>query len=93
MLGHLLTSDAIGPALGGLTALFGLLGGAWFPIAKSGLIHDAAVGLPSYWLVQASRLGAGGHGWPVTGWVVIALWTAGGVGLARWAYRRDTRRA
>ncbi len=31
-LGHLLSIDAMGPALGGLTALFALLGGSWGPI-------------------------------------------------------------
>jgi ABC-2 type transport system permease protein len=92
VIGHLVRSDSIGPALGGLTALFGLLGGVWFPIGNGGVLHAIATALPSYWLVQASRLGAGGHGWPVSGWIVIALWTSAGVGLARWAYRRDTQR-
>ena len=27
-----------------------------------------------------------------SGWLVIGLWTLGAVGLARWAYRRDTQR-
>jgi ABC-2 type transport system permease protein len=92
VIGHVVSSDAIGPALGGLTALFAFLGGVWFPIGDSGIMHAIASGLPSYWLVQASKLGVGAHGWPATGWVVIALWTAGAVGLARWAYRRDTKR-
>jgi ABC-2 type transport system permease protein len=90
-LGHLLATDSLGPAVGGLTALFALFGGVWFPIT-GGALHDIANGLPAYWLVQASRLGAGGHGWSATGWIVIALWTAAGIGLARWAYRRDTKR-
>lgn len=89
--GHLVSSDTVGPALGGLTALFSFLGGAWFPIGGDSFLHTIATGLPSYWLVQASRLGIGGH-WPVTGWVVVALWAAAGVGLALWAYRRDTER-
>ena len=57
LLGHLLTSDSIGPALGRPTALFAFLGGVWFPIT-SGVMHDIAESLPSYWLVQASRVGA-----------------------------------
>ena len=52
-IGHLLTSDSIGPAMGGTTALFALLGGIWFPIT-SGAMHDVAECLPSYWLVQAA---------------------------------------
>ncbi len=92
-LGHLIGADSVGPALGGLTALFGFFGGVWFPIAEAGVLHDIALGLPSYWLVQASRIGIGGGGWGATGWLVVALWTAGLVVLARWAYRRDTERA
>lgn len=92
VMGHLLSSDAIGPALGGATALFAFLGGVWFPIGNGGVMHAIASGLPSYWLVQASRLGVGAHAWPATGWIVIAVWTVGAVGVARWAYRRDTKR-
>jgi ABC-2 type transport system permease protein len=93
LLGHLVNADAVGPAIGGLTALFGFFGGVWFPVSGSGLLHDVAVALPSYWLVQASRVGIGGGGWGATAWLVVALWTAALVVLARWAYRRDTERA
>ena len=31
LLGHLLTADSIGPAIGGSTALLSILGGTWFP--------------------------------------------------------------
>lgn len=92
-IGHLVTTDSIGPALGGTTTLLGFFGGVWFPIGGRGLMHAVAVGLPSYWLVQASRIGTGGHGWTATGWAVIAGWTIVLAVLARWAYRRDTRRA
>ena len=91
--GHLLNVDSIGPAVGGLTALFALFGGVWFPVGSSGVMHAVALSLPSYWLVQASRIGIGAQGWSATGWMVIAAWTIGGVVLARWAYRRDTQRA
>ncbi len=49
--GHLLTTDSIGPAMGGTTALFALLGGVWFPI-NSGLLVIAA------WSVAAGALAA-----------------------------------
>jgi ABC-2 type transport system permease protein len=91
-LGHLVNADALGPAVGGITALFAFFGGVWFPIA-SGVLHDIALGLPSYWLVQASRIGTGGAAWGASGWLVILTWTAGLVALAGWAYRRDTERA
>jgi ABC-2 type transport system permease protein len=92
LIGHLLSSDSIGPAIGGLTGLFGFLGGVWFPIGSGGLLHVVAEALPSYWLVRASRLGIGGGAWPLTGWLVVALWTIVAACLAGWAYRRDTRR-
>ncbi len=91
LMGHLLTPDSIGPAMGGVTALFALLGGVWFPIT-SGVMHDVGEALPSYWLVQASRLGIGGHGWSHTGWAVMIAWTAIAAALAGRAYRRDTLR-
>lgn len=93
LLGHLVNADAIGPAIGGMTALFGFFGGVWFPISGGSLLHDVALALPSYWLVQASRVGVGGDGWGATAWLVVAVWTTTLVGLARWAYRRDTQRA
>jgi len=91
VLGHLLTPDSIGPAIGGLTALFAILGGTWFPIT-SGVMKTIGEALPSYWLVQASHVALGGKGWTAAGWAVIAAWTVGGALVARWAYRRDTQR-
>ncbi len=91
LFGHLLTTDSIGPVLGGSTALFALLGGAWFPITGGAMLKVAEV-LPSYWLVQASRVGIGGHAWGAEGWLVIGVWTAVATALATRAYRRDTKR-
>ncbi len=92
LLGHLLNVDSIGPSIGGITALFSILGGIWFPIT-SGVMHDLAQALPSYWLVQASHVGLGGNGWGSRGWIVDGLWTAALAALAVRAYRRDTGRA
>jgi ABC-2 type transport system permease protein len=91
LFGHLLTVDAIGPTMGGTTALLSILGGVWFPITN-GALHDLALCLPSYWLVQASHVALGGKGWGVTGWLVVAAWSAAFAALAMWAYRRDTQR-
>jgi ABC-2 type transport system permease protein len=63
LLGHLLSADSIGPAIGGTTALLALLGGVWFPITGGGVMQDVAEALPSYWLVQASQVGLGGAAW------------------------------
>jgi ABC-2 type transport system permease protein len=91
LMGHLLTPDSIGPAMGGTTALLALLGGVWFPI-NSGVMHTIAEALPSYWLVQAGHTGVGGQAWNHTGWLVVAAWSvAAALGAAR-AYRRDTER-
>jgi ABC-2 type transport system permease protein len=91
LLGHVLNVDSIGPTLGGLTALFAFLGGIWFPIT-SGILHDIAQALPSYWLVQAAHIAIGGSGWGARGWLVNAAWTAALGVLAVRAYRRDTKR-
>jgi ABC-2 type transport system permease protein len=91
LLGHVVPADSVGPAIGGTTALLALLGGVWFPI-KSGAMHAVAQGLPSYWLVQASRIGLGEHAWKATGWVVVVAWTVAAAVLARRAYRRDAER-
>lgn len=89
-LGHLLSSDSIGPAVGGLVSLLALLGGSWFPISGHGFLHDLAQALPSYWLVQASHVGIGERGWGLHGWLVMAVWTVALVALAARAYRNDT---
>jgi ABC-2 type transport system permease protein len=92
VLGHVLSADAIGPAMGGATSLLAFLGGAWFPVGN-GVFADIARWIPSYWLVQASRAALGGGGWPLQGWVVVAVWSVALAALAGYAYRRDTRRA
>jgi ABC-2 type transport system permease protein len=91
-LGHVIGVDAVGPAVGGTTALLGFLGGVWFPI-NDGFLHAVAQALPSYWLTQASHVASGGAGWSALGWFVTAVWTAVFSVLAAWAYRRDTQRA
>jgi ABC-2 type transport system permease protein len=90
--GHMLTPDSIGPAVGGGVGLLAFLGGTWFPIPGSGFLHDVAQILPSYWLVQASHVALGGHPWPAKAWIVIAAWTVVLALLAQRAYRRDTGR-
>jgi ABC-2 type transport system permease protein len=91
-LGHMLTPDSIGPAMGGGVSLFALLGGTWFPLGNHGFLHDLAQYIPSYWLVQASHVALGGKAWTGMAWVVIAAWTAVFSALAVRAYRRDTGR-
>jgi ABC-2 type transport system permease protein len=90
-LGHLLTPDSIGPALGGTTAILSLLGGVWFPVTN-GVMKGIAESLPSYWLVQGSHVALGGSGWGWRGWLVVGLWTAAAAAMAMRAYRRDTGR-
>lgn len=93
LLGHLLTADSIGPAIGGLTALLSILGGTWFPIPSTGVLHVIAQLLPSYWLVQASQVALGGRGWDGRGWAVMIAWTIILALLAARVFRRDTKRA
>lgn len=91
-LGHMLNSDAMGPAIGGITSLFAFLGGTWFPILGGGFFANFCKALPSYWLVQAGHIGFGGTGdpWGARGWLTVAAWSVVFVAFALWAYRRDT---
>ena len=91
-LGHMLTPDSIGPAMGGGISLLALLGGTWFPIPSHGFLHVLAQFLPSYWLVQAAHVVLGGHPWPARAWAVMIAWTVVLGLLAARAYVRDTAR-
>jgi ABC-2 type transport system permease protein len=93
LFGHLLKVDSLGPALGGSTSLLALLGGAYGPLATSGVFLTLVKCLPSYWLVQAGKSALGPSGWPpAEAWIVTAAWTIV-LGLAaRRVYERDTAR-
>jgi ABC-2 type transport system permease protein len=86
LFGHLLTADAIGPAMGGLVAVLAVLGGVWFPLTN-GVLYHIGRALPSYWLVQASHVAVGSGGWGTTGWLVVGAWS-----VVLGAFRRDTGR-
>ncbi len=93
MFGHLLKPDSLGPAVGGLTALFALFGGAWGPISTGHGFVDVVKCIPSYWLVQAGKSALGRSGWPpAQAWIVVAAWTVVAAWLAVLAYRHDTAR-
>jgi ABC-2 type transport system permease protein len=93
LLGHLLTADSVGSAIGGITALFAFVGGVWFPITGNDWFATFAKQVPSYWVVQASHAGLGQpHPWGSHGWIVIAVWSVVLIALARRAYLRDTKR-
>jgi ABC-2 type transport system permease protein len=89
-LGHALTVDSTGPATGGIVSLLAIVSGTWFPL--TGFLHDVGQFVPSYWLVQAARISAHGHGWGAMAWEVVLGWTLVLTVLAAIAYRRDTGR-
>jgi ABC-2 type transport system permease protein len=93
-IGHMFKGESIGPIMGGGISLFSIVGGAYFPLGgDSGVLHDLVRLVPSYWLVQAGKIGIGGQSWTIEAWLVIAVWSIV-LGLAAaWAYRRDTKRA
>jgi len=91
-LGHVLSIDSMGPAMGGITSLFALLGGAWGPLTSHGFMHSVVELLPSYWLVQAGHAAYTDQSWTGKGWIVIAVWAAAFAALAVRAYRNDTKR-
>jgi ABC-2 type transport system permease protein len=90
LLGHLLTVDSMGPAMGGVSALFALLGGIWYPL--TGVMRSIGEYLPSYWISQASHVGIGGNAWGAKGWIVVLGWTAVATALAAKAYLLDTKK-
>lgn len=93
MLGHVLRPDSLGPAIGGITALFAILGGSWGPLSTSTTFVDIVKCVPSYWLVQAAKVALGGSGGlPAEAWVVLGVWSVVLGWLAVLAYRRDTAR-
>ncbi|MDQ6605373.1 MAG: ABC transporter permease [Actinomycetota bacterium] len=89
LVGHLVTTDSVGPLMGGLVSLLAFLSGTWFPITN-GFLHTLGQFLPSWWLVQASHIAVNGHGWGARGWITILAWTVVLAAAAGWAYRRDT---
>jgi ABC-2 type transport system permease protein len=89
-LGHVTNGDAVGPFMGGSMTLFGMMGGAWFPLV--GWMRMVGQYLPSYWITSAGRVAVGGEGWPVKGWLVVGCWSAVLGVLAARAYQADTKR-
>jgi ABC-2 type transport system permease protein len=93
LLGHLMKVDSLGPALGGVTSLFALLGGSFGPIFQSGIMLKIVKDIPSYWLVQSSRSVLTPSGWPpAQSWIVIAIWTIVMTRIAMRVYQRDSSR-
>jgi ABC-2 type transport system permease protein len=90
-LGHMLTVDSVGPATGGIVSLLAVVSGTWFPVTH-GFLHDVGQFVPSYWLVQAGRIGLHGQPWHGMAWAVIAGWTLLLAALGAAAYRRDSGR-
>jgi len=92
-LDHLVTVEAMVPAVAGSVVLFALLGGAFGRLFTGGAGLTIVKLLPSYWLVQAGASASrGGGDWPAEGWIVLAVWVVALVPLAVLAYRRDTSR-
>jgi ABC-2 type transport system permease protein len=90
-LGHVLTVDSVGPATGGIVSLLAIVSGTWFPVTH-GFLHSVGQFVPSYWLVQAGRIGLNGQPWHGLAWVVIIGWSLILAAVAATAYRRDSGR-
>jgi len=92
ILGHLLTSDSLAPAVGGVVVFFALFGGAWGRFFNAGVMSTLVKLLPSYWMVEAGHDAVHGGGWPAEAWIIVAAWTVLLIPLAALVYRWDTRR-
>ena len=91
-LGLILSTDAMGPALGGAGAFFGFLGGMWFPFTSGSIMDHIGQLFPSYWIAQASLSAMLDVQWPLMAWMVIIGWVVGVTALAVWGYRRSGER-
>ena len=80
------------PAIAGIVVIFALFGGVFGPLFHRGTMLSVVKLLPSYWLVQASKVAVGGEGPSGEAWAVTAAWTAAMVVVAVLAYRRDAAR-
>lgn len=90
VLGHLVKPDSLGPAIGGITSLFALLGGVFGPLVTGGALFVVVKALPSYWLVQAGKSALeGAHVWTSEAWIVIVIWSVVLARLGVRVYRRD----
>ncbi|HVX19592.1 MAG TPA: ABC transporter permease [Acidimicrobiales bacterium] len=93
LIGHLVTTESMGPAMGGITSLFALLGGAWGPLGAQGSwVEKIEKLLPSFWLTRASQSVVDRGSWPLEAWIVIAVWTLVLVRVTMRVYQRDTKR-
>jgi ABC-2 type transport system permease protein len=90
--GHLVSVEALMPAVAGPVVFLALLGGAFGRLFTGGMGLTIVKLLPSYWLVQAGKSASAGGDWPAEGWVVVAVWMVVLVPLAVLVYRRDTSR-
>ena len=67
-IGHMLTPDSIGPAMGGGVALLAFLGGTWFPIpAMASCMTSASYCPPTGWCRRVTSRLAGIRGRPRRG--------------------------
>jgi ABC-2 type transport system permease protein len=93
LIGHLFTTDSVGPILGGGVSVLAFIGGAWGPFGSGDdLAHQISQATPTYWLVQAGHTVIGGAGWDARGWWTVAIWSLVLGRLALLAYQRDTKR-
>lgn len=92
LIGHLVSVDTMGPAMGGAISLFALLGGSWGPIGNGTWFESVLKCIPSYWITQASQVGVHGGSWPLEGWIVVGVWTVVLLRITRRVYERDTQR-
>lgn len=92
ILGHLVPSDALVPAVAGLVVVFALLGGALGSFFNGGAMLAFTKLLPSFWLAHAGKAALALGDWPAEGWTVVAVWAAVLLVVAVVAFRRDTGR-
>lgn len=92
LLGHLVPSDALVPAVGGLVVVFALFGGVFGSFFNGGAMLTFTKLLPSFWLAHAGKAALVSGDWPMEGWIIVAVWTVALAVSATFAYRRHAGR-
>ena len=71
ILGHLIATGALVPAMGWLTVFFALFDGAFGSLFNSGAMLTVGKGLPSSWLVHAAAVALHHGDRPAERWIVL----------------------
>jgi len=90
IIGFVASIDAAQPLTMIVYLTLSILGGLWFPVEQfPTFMQHVAKALPSYWTAEIARAPLTHIGIPLTGVLVLAVWTVGLTVVGMAAYRRS----